>query len=227
VDSVPRATQLGELGSPEGTACALDRDWLFERIYGEGLGVEEIARRTPGLLPAQVRRYMEKYGYAEPNGNGHRRPDPARAKELDASIRQTATLIERAWVALAEKLFELHERELWRDLGFGSFSAYLESLELSRSHCVRLVRVYRAFVIEGGVARERLDAIGNAHKLDLIATSPLPLAAEEALEDVSTLTLPEIKAKYLPHLEPQPECPTCHRPMPRKPGRPKQDKFAA
>jgi hypothetical protein len=205
----------------------LDRDWLFERVYGDRLGAEEIARRTPGLEPAQVRRYMKKYGYAESNGNGHRRFDFARAEALDAEIRRTATLIERAWVALAEKLFELHEHELWRDLGFGSLSAYLESLELSRSHCVRLVRVYRTFVIEGGVPRERLDAIGNAHKLDVIATSPRPLAAEEALEDVSTLTLPEIKAKYLPHLEPQPECPTCGRKMPRKPGRPKQAKFAA
>jgi hypothetical protein len=30
-----------------------------------------------------------------------------------------------------------------------------------------------------------------------------------------------------PKLLPVEECPTCHRPMPRKPGRPKQAKLAA
>jgi hypothetical protein len=71
------------------------------------------------------------------------------------------------------------------------------------------------------VTRERLDAVGNAAKLDVIATSPQPLHPEEALEDVATLSLPEIKAKYLAHLEPQPERPACGRKMRRRPGRPK------
>jgi hypothetical protein len=146
VRAIPDAVQLGDFGDPAGMpSLGLDRDWLLDRVC-EGLGAAEIARRTEGLTPYAVRRYLKRYGIAEPNGAGRHR---ARARELDDEIRRTATLIERAWVALAEKLFEMHERNLWRDLDFSSFSAYLESLELSRSHCVRLVRIYRVFVSRG------------------------------------------------------------------------------
>ena len=75
---------------------------------------------------------------------------------------------------VAERLFEIHEHEHWRALGFDSFSAYLRSLGLSRSHCIRLIRVYRRFCIEAGVDRTRLDAVGSAGSS---TSSPVTTAA--------------------------------------------------
>jgi hypothetical protein len=114
---LPETRPAGAVGGP------LDEDWIRSRV-AEGLTVDQIADRVPGLTPSVVRRELARYAIPEPNGNT-RRVDPVRAQELDTEIRRTAVLIRRAWVHLASRLHELREAEHFRALGHDSFASYL------------------------------------------------------------------------------------------------------
>jgi hypothetical protein len=97
---------------------------------------------------------------------------------------------------------------------------------LTRSQCFRLVRVWKRLVIEHEVAPEQLHGV-NLERLDVISRVDGELPVEAALEDVKQLTMRELVAKYRGELPPVAECPACHRPLPRKRGRPSRRELRA
>jgi hypothetical protein len=209
-----------------GISDVLDEQWLLDRVL-EGLTVEEIVRRT-SVSAATVRKQLRVHGIPEPKG---RRPavDPARVRELHDEIARGVELISRSWVWLAERLHAFHELRGWEVLGFDALEHWLRSpgIGLSRSQFFRLVRVWRRLVVDHEVRPERLHG-ASLERLDVISRADGELPVEEALADVRELTMRELVAKYRGKLlPPVGECPTCHRPLPRKRGRPSRRELEA
>jgi hypothetical protein len=139
--------------------------------------------------------------------------DAPRAEQLDAEIRQTATVIRAAWVHLAGCLHELHRDQHWRELGYESFASYLDSIELDRGYAYKLLRVFRTLVLGHGVDPHVLEGV-NADKLDIAVRKGVS-DVEQVLADVRELTPKQLLARYRDELPPAPKCPTCRRALPR------------
>jgi hypothetical protein len=101
--------------------------------------------------------------------------------------------------AAAEGCYELHNTEGWRALGFETLVEYLASPEvtISRTDFYRLVEIWSAYVLNGGVEPMQLQGAGPT-KLEV----PLPalaqgvVSADQAVADATTMTRKDLRAHY-------------------------------
>ncbi|MGH2716030.1 MAG: hypothetical protein ACRDM7_19540 [Thermoleophilaceae bacterium] len=152
----------------------------------------------------------------------------ADAHAVQERIRAGVRAMKQLWIGLAEDLYRFNREELWRDLGYDSFEAWLATpeIELERSWVFRLISVYRELVIDRGVEPEQIAPL-SVDKLRRVlpAIRRGHVTVEEALADVESVPHRDLQTRYEamtvrppndpePPIEPEAEpeyamCPAC------------------
>lgn len=144
-------------------------------------------------------------------------PSVDRAKQLEREILQGCARIRVAWIQLAGRLYEFQEGRMWEALGYDWFKDFLArpGIELSPSYARMLIRCYREFVVNLGVAPQALARADHWKVRYVIrAVKAGEIELEEALEDCQELTREQVSRKYQSRGYWQGNfevCPTCGR----------------
>lgn len=126
-------------------------------------------------------------------------PPTATARQLEGEVIKGCQTIRAAWIYVAERLYRIDQDELWRDLGYDSFPAFLAqpSIDISYANARVLIRCYGEFIAQRGVSRKALDGIGIARlKVVLSPIRAGNVSVEDGLDDARELTHRELRAKY-------------------------------
>jgi hypothetical protein len=100
---------------------------------------------------------------------------------------------------MAEGCHLLYQQEGWKHLGYETLSEYLAApeIEISRTDFYRMVEIWSAYVLNGGVEPQTLQGAGPS-KLEV----PLPaltagvVSAEQAVADASSMTRKDLRSHY-------------------------------
>lgn len=132
-------------------------------------------------------------------GRGDREVAAAHAYDADQQIRVTVRKMRGLWVQLAEQLYRFHRAQLWRDLDFDTFEAWLEDpeLELERRWVYQLIDLYQTLSVERQVPIAQLEALHVSKVREVLpAIRRGQVEIETALSDAGTLTRRDLELRY-------------------------------
>jgi hypothetical protein len=121
------------------------------------------------------------------------------AHEMDATIRRIKRDITGLWVQLAEALYHFRAGQMWKDLDYSSFEAWLADpeVELERRWVYKLTDAYRFLVVEQGVERSRVERLQVSKVNEVVpAIRRGQVDLETALSDAETLGRSDLEIKY-------------------------------
>jgi hypothetical protein len=100
---------------------------------------------------------------------------------------------------MAEGCHLLHHDEGWKHLGFETLSEYLAApeIEISRTDFYRMVEIWSAYVLNGGVEPASLQGAGPSKlEVPLPALSAGVVTPEQAVADASSMTRKDLRSHY-------------------------------
>jgi hypothetical protein len=100
---------------------------------------------------------------------------------------------------MAEGCHLLHHDEGWKHLGFETLSEYLAApeIEISRTDFYRMVEIWSAYVLNGGVEPSSLQGAGPSKlEVPLPALSAGVVTPEQAVADASSMTRKDLRTHY-------------------------------
>jgi hypothetical protein len=100
---------------------------------------------------------------------------------------------------MAEGCHLLHHDEGWKHLGFETLSEYLAApeIEISRTDFYRMVEIWSAYVLNGGVEPATLQGAGPSKlEVPLPALSAGVVTPEQAVADASSMTRKDLRSHY-------------------------------
>jgi hypothetical protein len=100
---------------------------------------------------------------------------------------------------MAEGCHLLHHDEGWKHLGFDTLSEYLAApeIEISRTDFYRMVEIWSAYVLNGGVEPASLQGAGPSKlEVPLPALSAGVVTPEQAVADASSMTRKDLRSHY-------------------------------
>jgi hypothetical protein len=151
---------------------------LFRRTDPDDLtDLDVIDSTTNGAAPAQVQA----------------------AHDVDQAIKQCIGLIRTSWIKLAEHLYQFHEQDMWRDLGYTTFEQWLAGpeIDLSRRQVYALMESWRELVVNRGVKPKELEdvPVGKLREV-LPAVRRGFVDTDDALADCRTLARDDLRQRY-------------------------------
>ena len=117
------------------------------------------------------------------------------ANRIVENVKRLRTL----WIEIAQDLYKFNEFEMWRDLGYMSFEAWLAEpeVELGRRHVYYLLQAWRELVIDRGVEPKELEEIELSKVQEVLpAIRRGQVKPDVALADTKTLTLTDLRERY-------------------------------
>lgn len=89
--------------------------------------------------------------------------------------------IETRFLALADRLYQIQERELWKG-EYDSFGDFVDEAGLQRPFASKLIAIHKNYVIDAGIASTQLSDAGYQKLYDAI-----PLIEKEGVKQVVTM----------------------------------------
>lgn len=123
------------------------------------------------------------------------------AFSTERRIKQTVQLMRRAWVKIAADLYQFNEQQMWRDLGYDNFDAWIADpdVDMERRWAYQLIQNWREVVINGGAEPKALDGCEPSKIPEVLpAVRRGYVSLDEALEDVRTLSRTDLRERYRP-----------------------------
>lgn len=107
----------------------------------------------------------------------------------------------QAWWDLAAGLTDLHEKGLWRWLGYDTLDAFLAQPDLgvSRSQFFRMTKLYRDLVIMREIPQKKLESLEPSKVREVApAITSGEVEVSKALSDAESLAYRDLRAEYRP-----------------------------
>ena len=134
-------------------------------------------------------------------------------------LRETLDLVKRIetnFLELGGRLYEIREKNVWR-ASYEAWDDFLVASRLSKSTASKLISVFEAYVVEGGVSQETLEGVPYSllyEAIPLIENHGVPMTVAK----VKLLTRSEIKEEVreekhgdCQHTETIHICAACHK----------------
>jgi hypothetical protein len=123
----------------------------------------------------------------------------ALAHAVDQRIKGKILAMRRTWISLMGDLYEFHQGELWRDLGYTGFEAWLDDpeVELERRYVYDLIAMHHQLVVERGVDPSRLQQLKISKVREVLPAIRRGLVTvDEGLEDAEQLRRSDLEDRY-------------------------------
>lgn len=123
----------------------------------------------------------------------------ALAHVVDQRIKGKIMGLRRGWISLMGDLYEFHQGELWRDLGYPGFEAWLADpeIELERRYVYDLIAMHHQLVVERGVDPSRLQQLKISKVREVLpAIRRGIVTVEEGLGDAEQLRRSDLEERY-------------------------------
>lgn len=131
-----------------------------------------------------------------------REPTEATAKlahAVDQRIKGKIKALRGTWISLMGDLYEFHQSELWRDLGYPGFEAWLDDpeVELERRYVYDLIAMHHQLVVMRGVDPSRLQALKISKVREVLpAIRRGIVTVDEGLGDAEQLRRADLEERY-------------------------------
>lgn len=126
-------------------------------------------------------------------------PQAKAAFDVETRIKGRILQIRGGWIELAADLHAFAQSEMWRDLGWRSFEAWLASpeIELERRQVYYLLEMWRELVVKREVKPEQLVGLGVSKIQEVLpAVRRGFVDIDQALSDVATLARDDLRKQY-------------------------------
>jgi hypothetical protein len=123
----------------------------------------------------------------------------ALAHAVDQRIKDRIKVMRRTWIGLMGDLYEFHQGELWRDLGYAGFEAWLADpeVELERRYVYDLIAMHHQLVVERGVDPSRLQELKISKVREVLPAIRRGLVTvDEGLQDAEQLRRSDLEERY-------------------------------
>ena len=134
-----------------------------------------------------------------PGGPVSKELEAKAAYEIEAKIKVTLQEMKRAWVYLAEDLYNFQYHSHWIALGYPSLDEWLAGpdIDLKRRQAYYLIATYKEMVIEHGATPAMLENVGVTRaKIVLPALRKKKIDLISALSDAETLGRRDLAERY-------------------------------
>lgn len=123
----------------------------------------------------------------------------AYAHAVDQRIRVTVRVLKGAWITLAQDLYEFKQAQMWIDLGFSGFEAWMADpgVEVEARWVYDVLAMWQQLVIERGVEPSRLQELQISKVREVLPAIRRGLVTvDEGLGDAETLRRSDLEERY-------------------------------
>lgn len=122
------------------------------------------------------------------------------AHETQERIKHYLGIIRQSWFKLAAELHEFEAGDMWKNLGYGSFSEWISDPDIElggqRSWIYSLLSIYRELVLKRSISPEKLSHLSPGKLQEIMPAVRRGVDLEQALSDVRALSFSDIRERY-------------------------------
>lgn len=132
----------------------------------------------------------------------HQEPTEPQAKaafDVEVRIKGHVHAMRVTWIKLAEDLHAFSRSEMWRDLGWKSFEAWLASpeIDIERRQAYYLLEMWRELVVKRDVKPEQLEGLGPSKVQEVLPAIRRGFVdVADALSAVETLPRADLRREF-------------------------------